>query len=166
MRQRLLLTFALAMIIGGLGWFAFLLTEQGPGLPSFSFPDLEQSTRTSSEWQGKVLVVNFWATWCVPCLREMPRFVEMQKRYAEQGLQIVAISIDDPQTVREFAAEHKPNFPLLLGGEEAITLAKQMGNRITALPFTVIYDRQGNARYAKAGEISREILEQQLRPLL
>ncbi len=166
MRQRLLLTFALAMIIGGMGWFAFQLTEEEPGLPPFAFPDLEQNSRDSGEWQGKVLVVNFWATWCVPCLREMPRFMEMQQRYEAKGLRIVAIAIDDPQTVREFAAEHKPNFPLLLGGEEAIALAKQMGNRITALPFTVIYDRQGNARYAKAGEITREILEQQLHPLL
>ena len=165
MGQRLLLALALAMIIGGMGWFAFQLSEEGPGLPAFSFPDLEQNGRSSGEWRGKGLVVNFWAPRCVACLREMPRFTEMQERYKKKGLQIVAIAIDDPQQVREFAAEHKPNFPLLLGGEEAIALAKQMGNRITALPFTVIYDRQGNTRYAKAGEISREILEQQLRAL-
>jgi thiol-disulfide isomerase/thioredoxin len=166
MGQRLLLSFALACIIGGIGWFAVQLNQPQQELPAFTFPDLEQNSRSSREWQGQVLVVNFWATWCVPCLREMPRFAEMQKRYGEKGLRIVAISIDDPQPVREFAAEHSLNFPVLLGGEEAIALAKQMGNRITALPFTVIYDRNGNARYAKAGEITREILEQQLHPLL
>lgn len=134
-------------------------------LSEFSFTDLEGRVRNSKEWAGKVLVVNFWATWCPPCRKEMPLFVETQKKYADKGLQFVGIAIDDPHMVQDFYDVYGINFPVLIGDAEAIKLSNRMGNRFDSLPFTAIYDRDGNKRYIQAGEITAEALEKQLESL-
>jgi len=135
-------------------------------LPAFQFPDLEGKIRHSSDWQGKVLVVNYWATWCPPCRKEMPLFIETQKRLQEQGLQFVAIAVDDPHLVQDFVDVFGVNFPVLIGDAEAVRLSTRMGNRFESLPFTAIFDREGNTRYIQAGEVTAEILERELEPLL
>jgi len=135
-------------------------------LPAFSLPDLEGRTRHSSEWKGKVLVINFWATWCPPCRKEMPLFIEMQEQYAEDGVQFVGIAIDDPDMVQDFYDVYGINFPTLIGGAEAIKLANTLGNRFDSLPFTAIFDRQGNTRYVQAGEVTKSTLLRQLAPLI
>ncbi len=135
-------------------------------LPEFSFSDLKGVDRNSSEWRGKLLVVNFWATWCPPCREEMPLFIETQEKYAAQGVQFVAIAIDNPQLVGEFAEDYGINFPVLLGDIKAMELADRMGNSFSSLPFTAIYDREGTTRYTQAGMISEEILDRELMPLL
>ena len=92
----LLLILTLALSLGGLAWLGYVqLSPKAEQLPHFSLSDLEQHSRNSDEWRGKVLVINFWATWCPPCLEELPRLKEFQKRYGTQGLQIVAVAIDD-----------------------------------------------------------------------
>lgn len=135
-------------------------------LPAFQFPDLEGEIRQSSDWQGKVLVVNYWATWCPPCRKEMPLFVETQKRLQERGLQFVGIAIDDPHLVQDFVDVYNINFPILIGNAEAVRLSTRMGNRFESLPFTAIFDREGNTRYIQAGEVTAEVLERELEPLL
>ncbi|MES9858679.1 MAG: TlpA disulfide reductase family protein [Sedimenticola sp.] len=141
----------------------------GPGeknLPAFSFVDLKGASRNSSEWQNKLLVVNFWATWCPPCRDEMPLFIETQEKYAAKGVQVIGIAIDNPQMVEEFSEVYGINFPVLLGDVDAMELAERMGNSFDSLPFTAIYDRDGNTRYVQAGMISEETLQQELLPLL
>jgi thiol-disulfide isomerase/thioredoxin len=135
-------------------------------LPEFEFRDLEGNLRNSSEWKGKVLVVNFWATWCPPCREEMPLFVDTQEQYSSNGLQFVGIAIDDPMMVRDFVDVYGINFPVLVGGPEAIKLANSMGNRFDSLPFTAIFDRDGTTRYVTAGQVAPEVLEKELKPLL
>ena len=135
-------------------------------LPLFSLPDLEGRTRSSNEWPGKVLVINFWATWCPPCRREMPEFIELQKSRGSSGLQFVGIAIDSPDPVKEFAKSIGVNYPILIGETDAISLSESLGNRFSSLPFTVIFDRAGKPVYAKAGELDRRTLEEQLAPLL
>jgi len=127
-------------------------------LPEFSFPDVTGSIRSSNEWKEKILVINFWATWCPPCREEMPLFVELQKRFAEQGVQFVSIAIDEPNLVRDFYDVYGINFPTMIGGVEAIKLANTLGNRFDSLPFTAIFDRDGKSHYIQAGQVSREIL--------
>ena len=166
-RGHLLLLLTLALVVAGFIWLPSLLSSLGTErLPTFALSDLDQHSRSSDEWRGKVLVINFWATWCPPCLEELPRFEEFQQRYGTQGLQVVAVAIDDLAPVRELAAHYHFNFPVLVGGEDAIALSKQMGNRILVLPYTAIFDRSGTLRHTSAGVISENELEEQLQPLL
>jgi len=126
------------------------------------FPDLEGRAQALDQWHGKVVVVNFWATWCAPCREEIPLFVALQKKYGERGLQFVGIAIDQPEKVRPYAAELGMNFPVLIGGAGAIELTRSLGNRASVLPFTVILDRTGKA-------VSREVgaaKEAKIDPLL
>jgi len=135
-------------------------------LPLFSLPDLDGHTRFSNEWLGKVLVINFWATWCPPCRREMPEFIELQTSRGSSGLQFVGIAIDSPDPVKEFAKSIGVNYPILIGDTDAIALSESLGNRFSSLPFTIIFDRAGKPVYSKAGEIDRPTLEEQVTPLL
>src|SRR6185295_19479712 len=77
--------------------------------------DLQGGTKAIATWRGKVLVINFWATWCAPCREEIPEFVRIQARLGARGLQLVGIAIDQPQQVEEFAREFRINYPLLIG---------------------------------------------------
>jgi thiol-disulfide isomerase/thioredoxin len=134
--------------------------------PDFTLPDLEGRPRSVKEWDGKVLVVNFWATWCPPCRREIPMFIEMQKRYGERGLQFLGIAVDNLEDVSHFAIETDINYPLLVGEQEAIDLSQQLGNTLSLLPFTAIIDRQGRVLATKAGELTRSQADKLLLPLL
>lgn len=134
--------------------------------PVFTLPDLEDAAHRSSEWQGKVIILNFWATWCPPCIKETPTFVELQEEYAARGLQLVGVAIDDKNNVQDFMDTYGVNYPMLIGEDNAIQVAKDYGNRFGALPYTVIIDRQGTIQFIQRGELTREIAEENIRHLL
>jgi thiol-disulfide isomerase/thioredoxin len=131
-------------------------------LPAFALPGLDGSERRSAEWAGKVLVVNFWATWCPPCLREIPAFTQLQASYGERGVQFVGIAIDDADEVRDFAARQPLNYPILLGGLKGDALSRQLGIRMGSLPYTVVFDAKGEMRARRLGEYKRDDLEKVL----
>jgi thiol-disulfide isomerase/thioredoxin len=118
-----------------------------------ALPDAKGQEQAIGQWKGKVLVVNFWATWCAPCREEMPEFVKAQRELGEKGLQFVGIAIDQPDKVQEFAAEIGLNYPTLIGGYGAIELSKTLGNRLGALPFTIIVDRSGRVAHTQLGPL-------------
>ena len=134
--------------------------------PEFSLPDMDGVTRKLSEWDGKVLVVNFWATWCPPCRKETPAFVELQEKYGAQGLQFIGVAIDERDNVEDFADTYGVNYPMLLGDLEAINTSKQYGNRFGTLPYSVIVDRQGKINFIKRGELLKETAEEKIKALL
>ena len=121
------------------------------GLLGTTLPDMDGREQRVDQWKGKVLIVNFWATWCEPCREEMPQFVKMQRELGGRGVQFVGIAVDQPDKIRKFAAELGLNYPSLVGGYGALELSKTLGNKIMALPFTVILDRDGEIAHAQLG---------------
>ena len=110
----------------------------GQRRPDFALPDPDGRMRSPSEWDGKVLVVNFWATWCPPCLEEMPAFKALQERYGPDGVQFLGIALDDADNVRRFIAELGLNYPSVYGQGDAMQVASAYGNRIGALPLMAL----------------------------
>jgi thiol-disulfide isomerase/thioredoxin len=135
-------------------------------LPEFSYADLDGQPRNRREWPDKVLVVNFWASWCPPCREETPLFVDLQQQYGSAGVQFVGIAIDDPRPVQTFVDDHGVNYPTLLGDMRAVDLSKRLGNRFGGLPFTVVTRADGRIVLRHAGELTREQLEPLLQSLL
>ena len=115
-------------------------------LLAVTLPDADGTAQPLAQWRGKLLVVNFWATWCAPCREEMPMFVKAQREHAGAGLQFVGIAVDDAAKARQFATEIGVNYPTLIGGYGAMELSKSLGNTLMALPFTVVVDRDGQRR--------------------
>ena len=126
----------------------------GTKAAEFSLSDVKGTIRHLSEWRGKVIVINFWATWCPPCREEIPAFVELQQAYERRGLQFVGIALQQAEEVLSFMDEFNVNYPSLVGGDDVISLAEKLGNSIGALPYTVIIDRSGYIAFTRRGPVS------------
>lgn len=130
------------------------------------FKDLAGIRQPLSKWRGKVLVVNFWATWCPPCRTEIPEFIKLQNKYGAQGLQFVGIAIDETAKVQAYADQMGINYPVLVGDLDAVALSAATGNRLGGLPYTLILDRSGKIVATELGGLSTAKLEAKLKPLL
>lgn len=143
-----------------------LPVANGETVLAAAFPDLNKQRQPLSQWRGKVLVVNFWATWCPPCREEIPGFIALQKEFAEKNVQFVGIAIDTGEKVNDFARELGINYPLLLGGDSAFDLQRQLGNVSGVLPFTVVIDPSGKLVVRHLGGLSGNQLRSRLLPLI
>jgi thiol-disulfide isomerase/thioredoxin len=135
-------------------------------LTKAEFKDLSGHSGSLERWRGRVLVVNFWASWCPPCREEIPGLVRINGQLAGNGLQVVGIAVDSADKARESAAELRIDYPVFVAGLEIIDLTRRLGNRAGGLPFTVILDRHGNLVKAHLGLISEAELTQIVAPLL
>jgi len=124
----------------------------------FTLPDLEGKSVSLSDYRGKWVIVNYWATWCPPCLEEIPGFIEVQQQLENRGFQIIGVAVDNEENVREFANEMEMNYPILAGEMEAIELSQKYGNSIGALPFSAIIDKNGKVTHTIMGELNRDRL--------
>jgi thiol-disulfide isomerase/thioredoxin len=140
--------------------------QAGAALAGLSLPDPAGKEQPLSQWRGKVMVVNFWATWCAPCREEMPEFIKAQTEYGGKGLQFVGIAVDQPDKVDQFAREIGLNYPALVGGFGAMELSKSLGNELMALPFSVVVDRKGQIAYTQLGMLKPDKLQSLLKELL
>jgi thiol-disulfide isomerase/thioredoxin len=135
--------------------------QQVDVVPHFAYRDLDGRERSSAEFADRVVVINFWATWCPPCRKETPEFVALQKDFGDK-VQFIGIAIDDEEPVREFAETYAMNYPVLLGDTDAVDLSRRLGNRYEGLPFTVVARPGGGVVLRHAGGLERS----QLEPLL
>jgi len=135
-------------------------------LLSASFPDLDNRTRRLAEWRGKVLVCNFWATWCAPCREEIPLLVAARRKYGPGGVEIVGIAIDNVAKVRQFSASFDISYPVLVAGADGLELMRKLGNSSGGLPYTVIADRQGALAHRKLGALKAGELDGLLESLI
>jgi peroxiredoxin len=127
--------------------------------PSFSLTTLDGKPLESSDYRGKVVLLDFWATWCVPCQTEVPRFVEFQNKYGKQGFQVIGISMDDsPEPVRKFYAKFRMNYPVAIGTEK---VAESYGG-VLGLPVTFLIGRDGQIVKKYDGNANLDEMESDL----
>ncbi len=160
MRTRILLPLL------ALATFASLRAEpvEPTPAPAWTLQDLNGKPVSSSDFKGKVVLIDFWATWCGPCRTEIPRYVEMQKKYAEKGLVVIGVSLDQqgPGVVKRFVKEQHVDYLMLMGDEK---IAADYGP-IDAIPTTVIIDRTGRIRDRKVGTTDPVAYEAALEKIL
>jgi len=187
--QRVLgLTLAAGVVtLGSVGVLTYRLVEQGkatangvpPGVRSptqtevgqaaadavlqWVLPDLDGRSQTIAQWRGKVLVVNFWASWCAPCIEEMPAFSRLHERYASQGVQFVGIGMDESEPMQRFVQARPVSYPLLAATPE-VSAAPALP--MSGLPLTLVIDRDGRLEMSRLGRLDEARLEPVLRHLL
>src|SRR4051812_43317224 len=142
---------------------ALLLAGPSANL-KFSFKDTEGKRVSLSDFKGKVIILDFWATWCVPCKAEIPGFIELQKKYGARGLQIIGLSVDDSMpTAKKYATEMKMNYPVLLAeGKEDILKAY---DPIPSIPVSIIIDRDGRIVARHLGIATMDVFEREISSL-
>ena len=127
-----------------------------------TLPDLGGRQQAMAQWRGKVLVVNFWASWCAPCVEEMPAFARLQSEYTGQGVQFVGIGIDEVENMRSFVKTRPVTYPLLAATP---AISETPGLRIKGLPFTLVIARDGQLAMSRLGRLDEAKLEPILRQL-
>jgi thiol-disulfide isomerase/thioredoxin len=156
-----------AAVAGGLVGALALQAQSGAAdLLAAPFLDLSGTRRTLREWQGHVVVCNFWATWCAPCREEVPMLVAVREAFAAKGVEIVGIGIDQADKIEEFSKTYSITYPVLIAGARVLELMRRLGNSLGALPYTVVLDRLGAIAYRRLGALTRVELEGVLRGLL
>ena len=131
-----------------------------------SFPDENGKTQALKQWQGKIIVLNFWATWCPPCREEMPELSVLNTEYQNKNIIVLGIATDDIGLVKEFSKETKVSYPLLAADFAGNELAASLGNNQDVLPYTVIIKADGSIAKTYFGRISKPRLEEALNKLL
>jgi peroxiredoxin len=139
-------------------------TLLGQPLPPLVLPDLDGKPHRLDDYRGRRLLLNFWASWCAPCLREMPALAEAQAKFGEQGAIVIGIAMDEPAHVRAFLATHAVDYPILIGDMGPPSTSLKLGNTQQVLPYSVLIDTDGRILAAHAGPLSAAQLAHWLAP--
>ncbi len=136
-------------------------------LPDLVLSDLSGQVHNLTEWKGRVIMLNFWASWCAPCQIEIPDFIDYQAQYQDQGLQIIGVGLDEVKKLKNTVRTLGINYPILHADPESqYELLKKWGNSFGVLPYTVVIDRNGGLAYLQHGIVRKETFERMVKPLL
>jgi thiol-disulfide isomerase/thioredoxin len=167
--KRIAIWLAVAVCLAGLYLYSKHRQRKTPASTSgalasdFTVTDLDGKKLSSSDYRGKVVLLDFWATWCTPCREEIPHFVEMQNKYGPQGFQVIGISMDDDaKPVREFYQKYNLNYPVAIGDDK---LAERFGG-ILGLPVNFIIDREGRVYAKHLGATGTSVFDEDVSKLL
>ena len=172
MSRQLLALLAVAVLAAAGGFFAAkhfagagdpapagVETLVGQARPDFRHPDLDGRMREAADFDGALTLVNFWATWCAPCVEEMPMLSELQDRYRDRGFRVVGIALDERDRAAAFARDLGITYPVLLGEADVVVTSRRYGNTTGMLPYSVLVDAKGVVRWLRLGALERAQLE-------
>lgn len=173
MKRNALLVGVIALVFAGVGVYLssqhhMPAAPESAAVASFlaqEMTDADGKAHKLSQWQGKTLIVNFWATWCAPCVEEMPELTALQTELAPKDIQILGVGIDSPSNIREFAAKYKITYPLYIAGMTGTELSRQFGNQTGGLPFTVIIGPKGDVKKTYLGRLKMDQLRADIKGL-
>ena len=140
--------------------------ESADDAADFGFVDQHGEKHRFSDWDGRVRVVNFWATWCPPCVHEIPMLVSVQESFRAQGVQFIGVAVDDPDGAFAMAKELGMSYPTMADARRTIDLLHAYGNRAAALPFTAFVDGRGTIRDRHTGALTLEQTREKILALL
>ncbi len=182
MSTRTLLTLVLMVVAAAAGYFGYQTLGSGAGStaandapaapaaplmrPEFTLANLQGEPTSITQWDGQPMLVNFWATWCGPCRREIPLLQALQDEYAEQDLAVIGVAIDELDATREYIEEIQVHYAILVGEQEAADAMTRFGANMTALPYTAFVDRTGKVVVQHMGELHRDQAEAALKQIL
>jgi thiol-disulfide isomerase/thioredoxin len=164
-RRQALVLVAVGAVAAAAGWYVGPRLQKNADVDGVAallaapMRDLEGRSRSVLEWKGRVLVCNFWATWCAPCREEIPALGRIRSRMSLKGVEIVGIAIDQASKVADFAKQLDIVYPILVADPGSIELMGRLGNSAGGLPFTVVLDRGGKLAYRKLGSIAEAEFE-------
>ena len=172
MKRKIWLLGVVAIAFTGLGIYASLDPSQPPSQASSiaalltqSLPDINGQPQNLGQWKKRKLIVNFWATWCAPCVQEMPELSALQSEITSKNIQIIGVGIDNAANITQFSTKHQINYPLYVAGPEAVTLLSQFGNPAGGLPFTLLIGEDGQIKRTYLGRLRLEQLRRDLQGL-
>jgi thiol-disulfide isomerase/thioredoxin len=159
---------AIAVVAGVVGFFAYqrwavppeetAAVQQQPGmpevLPAFSLQNREGTLQSIKDWPGKSMIVNFWATWCAPCRREIPLLNELNRTRSAEGFQIVGVAVDFRDDVLKYASDIGIDYPILIGEQDGLDAVTSFGVEAVGFPFTAFTDNQGRIINLHLGELT------------
>ncbi len=191
MRKNLVIMLAVAALAAVAGYFAAMLLTRDSGIPGsdqhqasvmpslarpedligqrrpdYDLIDTSGNSIAASDYDGLVTLVNFWATWCKPCVEEMPMLTRLQREFGHRGFTVVGIALDDAERAAEFAASLGVSYPILVGQTEIVLTGRRYGNGTGLLPYSVLIDSNGIIRWTHLGALTPPELEGQIKELL
>ena len=167
--KRVLLVSLIAVVFAFFGFYlSSKQSSEQSALPAFSakFRDLDGNYQSLSSFEAPLILINFWGTWCAPCREEIPTLIALQKEFFSPSFTIVGVAIDSPENAANFVKEFGVNYPILVGGGDALAVSKLLGNKSGAVPYTVLVSGSGKILWSHLGVVQEDDIRYAIKDIL